>query len=551
MAELVLGPLLRYVDATEATVWVETDAPCEVEILGSTQKTFQVSGHHYAVVHVTGLAENEVHPYEVHLDGVRRWPEEDSHFPPSVIRTTGHKGRMKLSFGSCRVSLPHEPPYVCSKDDDERGREVDALYALARRMERQEQHEWPDLLVLLGDQVYADEVSPKTLEYIKSKRDTSEPPGEEVKNFEEYTRLYWEAWGDPWIRWLLSNVRTAMIWDDHDVHDDWNISKDWLDEMRRHPWWNDRIAGAGMSYWIYQHLGNLSPRHQADDKIYARVREADDAGPLLHEFALDADRETEGTRWSYCRDNGNTRLIVLDSRAGRVLDPGARAMIDEEEWQWFVEHVKGDYDHLLIASSLPVLLPGGEHGLESWNEAVAGGAWGKTAARLGEKMRQGLDLEHWAAFRRSFERMTELLEEIASGEHGKPPSTIVFLSGDVHHAYLAEVAFRKGVGAQIGRLPGHLLAVPQRPLVARAPDGQVGELAGGPADRERPVPRRRGPTCPDPLADRRGTMVRQSGRVAPAGRAGGALPARENPRGRLARGDAPRRLRAAAALTHA
>jgi PhoD-like phosphatase len=448
MADLVLGPLLRYVDATEATVWVETDAPCEVEILGSAQRTFHVAGHHYALVHVTGLEEDQHHPYEVRLDGEQRWPPADYEFPQPTIRTTGHRGRLKISFGSCRVTLPHEPPYVLSKDDDERGREVDALYALARRMARQEKHEWPDMLVLLGDQVYADEVSPEALAFIKSRRDTSEPPGEEVKDFEEYTRLYWEAWGDPWIRWLLSNVRTAMVWDDHDVHDDWNISHDWIVEAQKQPWWDERVASAGMSYWIYQHLGNLSPAHLVDDEMYARVREADDAGPLLHEFALRADRETEGTRWSYCRDNGGVRLIVLDSRAGRVLDPGKRTMVDEEEWEWFVDHVTGDFDHLLIASSLPILLPGGEHGLESWNEAVAEGAWGKLGSRLGEKVRRALDLEHWAAFRRSFERMSVLLEEVASGKRGKPPSTIVMLSGDVHHAYLAEVAFRRPVGAK-------------------------------------------------------------------------------------------------------
>ena len=447
MPALVLGPVLRYVDATEATVWVETDAACEVEILGAKQRTFHVAGHHYALVHVTGLEENAVHPYEVLLDSERRWPEPDSELPPSVIRTSGHHGRLKLAFGSCRVSLPHEPPYSKSKSDDERGREVDALYALSRQMIPQDPHEWPDMLMLLGDQVYADEVSPKTLEYIRAHRDTSEPPGEEVKNFEEYTRLYWEAWGDPWIRWLLSNVRTAMIWDDHDVHDDWNISRSWVEEYRQHPWWNERVAGAGMSYWIYQHLGNLSPEHQEDDGIYARVREADDAAPLLHDFALGADRQTEGTRWSYCRDNGNVRLIVLDSRAGRVLEPGNRSMLDEDEWDWFVEHLKGDFDHLLIASSLPVLLPGGEHGLEAWNEAVCDGAWGKLGSRMGEKVRQGLDLEHWAAFGQSFEKMSAILEEVAAGKHGKPPATIVMLSGDVHHAYLAEVAFRKSVGA--------------------------------------------------------------------------------------------------------
>ena len=32
--QLVLGPLLRYVGETAATIWVETDRACQVEILG-------------------------------------------------------------------------------------------------------------------------------------------------------------------------------------------------------------------------------------------------------------------------------------------------------------------------------------------------------------------------------------------------------------------------------------------------------------------------------------------------------------------------------------
>ncbi len=77
---------------------------------------------------------------------------------------------------------------------------------------------------MAGDQVYVDEDSPDTREFIRSRRDTSLPPGEEVADYEEYTRLYWESWGDPVIRWLFSTVGVAMIFDDHDVHDDWNTS---------------------------------------------------------------------------------------------------------------------------------------------------------------------------------------------------------------------------------------------------------------------------------------------------------------------------------------
>ena len=39
---LVLGPLLRYTGTTSATVWVETSAPCEVEVLGQRARTFTV-----------------------------------------------------------------------------------------------------------------------------------------------------------------------------------------------------------------------------------------------------------------------------------------------------------------------------------------------------------------------------------------------------------------------------------------------------------------------------------------------------------------------------
>jgi hypothetical protein len=43
-ARLVVGPLLRYVDETAATIWVETDRACQVEILGHQVRTFEVAG---------------------------------------------------------------------------------------------------------------------------------------------------------------------------------------------------------------------------------------------------------------------------------------------------------------------------------------------------------------------------------------------------------------------------------------------------------------------------------------------------------------------------
>ena len=441
MPTLVLGPLLRYADDHQATIWVETDDPCTVSVLGREQPTFCVCDHHYALVHVDGLEPGSDTPYEVHLDGEKVWPLDD--WPPSIIRTVTRDEPVDIVFGSCRASYPHEPPYTLTKDEDPCGREVDALRVIAHRMREQPPEQWPDALLMLGDQIYADEVHPRTREYIRSRRDPDVPPGETLAGFVEYCFAYHVAWSDPPLRWLLSTVPTAMIFDDHDVIDDWNTSLAWVEEIRAEGWWDDRIVGAFMSYWVYQHLGNLPPEAIAADDLYQRVCGAQDAESILREFAFCADRAVDSTQWSYCRDIGPARLIMIDSRGGRMLGRGARQMVDDAEWDFIVDHGTGhQHDHVLLGTSLPWLLAPGMHHLESWNEAVCDGAWGETMARLGERIRRGLDLEHWGAFRRSFERLAGVVAEIAGGE--RAPSTVIALSGDVHHAYLAEVAFPRG-----------------------------------------------------------------------------------------------------------
>jgi hypothetical protein len=444
MADLVLGPLLRYVGETEATVWVETDSPCEVEVLGQREPTFTVEEHFYALVRIEGLEPGSLTEYEVKLDGERRWPESGSDLPPSAIRTLGRDRPLDVCFGSCRVALPHTEPYVQSKDRNKDGKEFDALRVLALEMSRTERDKWPELLFLLGDQVYVDEGSPRTRERIRERRGTGTPPGEEVTDFEEYSWLYLESWSESMIRWLFSTVSVSMLWDDHDMSDDWNISCSWVEEMGERSWWQGRAASGIMSYWVYQHLGNLSPRELDENELYRRVRGNERATSELRRFAAEIDSTGSGSRWSYCRDLGNTRAIFIDSRAGRVLKEGERSISDEKEWEWIVAHAAGDFDHLLISTTVPFLLSPGFHCLEAWSERVCDGAWGGLAARGAERLRRGLDFDHWASFDKSFQLLRGLLEEVGSGKRGKAPASIVVLSGDVHHAYLAETAFRPG-----------------------------------------------------------------------------------------------------------
>ena len=230
------------------------------------------------------------------------------------------------------------------------------------------------------------------------------------------------------MRWLLSVIPTAMIFDDHDVHDDWNISSAWRRDYQAKPWWRARISGAYMSYWLYQHLGNLSPEELGKNELWRQVQQPGDAAAVLGDFAVRADQGADGIQWSFRRIFGGVQVVVIDSRGGRVLEDGTRLMVSEAEWQWVSESVSGDWDHVVLATSLPVLLPRGIHALEAWNEAVCGGAWGRRLARTGERVRRAVDLEHWAAFGKSFGRFERLLTELATGTRGRlarSPSTRV------------------------------------------------------------------------------------------------------------------------------
>jgi hypothetical protein len=444
MAELVLGPMLRFVDETSATIFVETDRPCRVAVNEFETTTFAVGAHHYALVIAEGLQPGSSTEYQVHLDGFLCWPLPESPFPPSVIRTLGGASRpLRLLFGSCRAAAPHHPPWSLSATEDPQGLGVDSLRAHGLRMAAQPCADWPELILFVGDQIYADEPSPATLANIRGRPNPRNLP-EIAMDFADYVSLYHEAWQPDVERWFLSVVPSAMIFDDHEVMDDWNISGSWVRETSANPWWQEHIAGALMSYWVYQHLGNLSPTVIREQGMLMSLLSDDQPEATLRAWATRSDRTPPsdgGYRFSFVRDFGTTRIVVVDCRNAREFEP-ERAMMAAEEWAWVDRSCRVVCDHLFLVTSVPVLVTGGIHGLQSWNAALCEGAWGRLAARPSEKLRRWLDLEDWPAFERSFIGMLQLIAEIAGGtgrSHDiQRPVTICIVSGDIHFSYVAE-----------------------------------------------------------------------------------------------------------------
>jgi hypothetical protein len=429
---LVVGPLLRYADATSATVWVETAVPAEVAVLGRRTRTFEVAGHHYGYLHVDGLAPGTDTVYDVRLDGEVVWPPADDARPAPRLRTLRGDDRLDLVFGSCRHDRPQERPWTLTADEHAQGVGPDALQALALACQRGERP-LPDLLLLLGDQVYADDgLSPAVQRRVVARRGRA-GPSDQLVDFEEYTWLYADSWRQPEVRWLLSTVPSAMVCDDHDVHDGWNSSAAWRAAQERRSTWPRQLEAALSAYWLYQHLGNLPPDEH--EPLLADVGEHGEQALLGFIRAIDQPGRTTG--FGYVRDLGPVRLVVLDSRGGRVLEESARSVLTEGEWARLGAELRGDCDHLLVASSLPVLLEPALHDIERWNAAVCAGQWGRVLTGLGERLRQAFAFEHWAAFPASFTRLVDVLHDVVNGRRGSAPASVVLLSGDVHHSYVA------------------------------------------------------------------------------------------------------------------
>ena len=193
---IAIGPLLRHVDHESAAVWVETDGPARVGVrlagadapagpqgAGDREApdtphaeahTFSAHGHHYALVDLTELRAGIVSAYEVLLDGQVVWPEPDDARPVPRIRTLTPGAPVDLGFGSCRTSVPHDA-------DGHATHGVDALrtFGIAHATDQPGTPDLPELMLLLGDQVYADSTSEAMQEFIASRRSLDEGPGEE------------------------------------------------------------------------------------------------------------------------------------------------------------------------------------------------------------------------------------------------------------------------------------------------------------------------------------------------------------------------------------
>lgn len=241
------------------------------------------------------------------------------------------------------------------------------------------------------------------------------------------------------VRRALANVPVAMIFDDHEVTDDWFINRGWYEDVCENPCGRQLLRNALVAYAIFQDWGNQPYNYDAGGlgrqlldmatwlqvEGQTRLHVSPDALDCHLAIApLSTPCSTPRMTWHYRLAGPAHQLIVLDTRTWRGYpgtQKGEAALIGtaarQDQLNAWVE--AGSTLATIVVSPAPVV---GVPLVEEIAQRVLAANKGPEAA----------DLEAWGGDRAAFEAF---LNELAA--FGK----VVLLSGDVHYAFTNNIAY--------------------------------------------------------------------------------------------------------------
>lgn len=321
---------------------------------------------------------------------------------------------LTFGFGSCNR------PYQLTQD----GRIATAAVAEIYLAMRQELARLDARFLLLdGDQVYSDELGPISIRD-RLPGDEQHPPSLE-EALAAYRRVSRGYFNQSHLRALRESLPTYMIWDDHDIFDNWGS------RLEESPLDRCLFEAACRAYTEYQHARN-------PDATF---------GP---------------PPYGYTFAHGDIGFLVLDVRGARDYRDGR--LLGARQWAEITAFLGGEaaarFSTLFVVSSIPVA-----H-VSRWVAKVGD----RLGAEIGDSIR-----DRWcsAAF---VESRDDLLANLFAWQTRAPHRQVAILSGDVHVASAFTIRQRRGAGV-IQQFSSSALTTPLARLhrvinrvVVRAPD---------------------------------------------------------------------------------
>ncbi len=255
--------------------------------------------------------------------------------------------------------------------------------------------------------------------------DLSAPAGldEEQRTLYEKERQTIEgfATGLPAVRRVMAHLPVAMIFDDHDVTDDWNLSREWEEVAYGHAFSKRVIGNALLGYLLTQAWGNQPEAFDRD--LMADVQHSlSEPGQTAYDACID--RLLRFRQWHYAWPT-SPPLIVLDTRthrwrsASRANRPSG--LMDWEALTDLQQALRG-HKAVLLVSGAPLF---GVKLIEAIQRVFT---W------FGHPLM--VDAENWMAHRGAAHAMLNIFR------HRETPQNFVVLSGDVHYSFVYDVELR-------------------------------------------------------------------------------------------------------------
>ncbi len=223
------------------------------------------------------------------------------------------------------------------------------------------------------------------------------------------------------VQRVMAHLPVAMIMDDHDITDDFNLHRHWEETVYSHPL-SKRMVGNGMlAYLINQAWGN-NPNNYSQDLI--QQVKASLNKPSTKEYDSLLDKLTKLEAWDFDWDTFPP-LIVLDTRTRRWRSERSATqpsgLLDWEALTELQSRLSG-HSSVLLVSAAPIF---GVKFIEVVQRIVT--FFGHPLA---------VDAEYWMAHPGTAYGILNVFR------HRKTPHNFVVLSGDVHYSFVYDVELR-------------------------------------------------------------------------------------------------------------
>ncbi|MEM1152886.1 MAG: hypothetical protein AAGI44_02020 [Pseudomonadota bacterium] len=219
-------------------------------------------------------------------------------------------------------------------------------------------------------------------------------------------------------RRVMANIPAFMMFDDHEVTDDWNINTKIKNSLKKAGSLGRRVQCNALSaFYFCQYWGcDNSARDGAfSSRAQTYISTRSNSGKF--------ETELLEKNWSYLV-TGSPAALCVDTRTQRRTGKGRPALVDERGFQRLenlLARVGASCETLLLISPAPV------YGVDVI-EKIQGGL---TTKGWMKKLVEQVDAEYWSGNVAAFKRLHTMLETL-------PQNDILVLSGDVHYSFMRE-----------------------------------------------------------------------------------------------------------------